>query len=94
MRTRVIEALACGARTVSTSFGVRGLTEELGRAAPWRIGDKADSMAAEISDLLDGADPHLADRAIGYAARQYSWDGVAGQIAGIYRQLTSPNVSL
>lgn len=89
MRTRVIEALACGARAVSTSFGVRGLAQDEGGDLPWLTADTADAMATAMAELLGGARPDLGEHAAAYAVGNYSWDGVAAQIVEIYEGLLS-----
>lgn len=87
MRTRVIEALACGSRIVASSFAVRGIALPEEGEAPWLVGDDEFAMAQGIERVLDGSEPSLSMRAAQHAAGQYSWAAVAGQLITVYRSL-------
>lgn len=89
MRTRVIEALACGTRTVATSFAMRGVAVPENGSRPWIEGEDAASLANAIMQLLGGERPELGEQAARHAADNYSWDAVTGQIVSIYEDILS-----
>ena len=87
MRTRVIEALACGTRTVATSFAMRGVAVPEKGSRPWIEAEDAATLAAGILRLLDGERPDLGEQAARHAADNYSWDAVTDEIISIYEDI-------
>lgn len=84
MRTRVIEALACGAVTVATDLAIRGLAPGDSGADPWMVEETAPGIAARICEVLAGGHGELAAQAAEYARSRYSWDAVGDQLLGYY----------
>lgn len=89
MRTRVIEALACGTRIVATSFAMRGVAVPEHGTRPWIEGEDAESLAEGILQLLDGEQPELGRQAAAHASDNYSWDAVTGEIVSVYEGILS-----
>ena len=87
MRTRVVEALACGADMVATSFAVRGLHDAESPDAPFYLADDEQTFAERIMAILDGRLPRRGESAVKYAAERYSWAAVADQICAIYDEI-------
>ena len=87
MRTRVIEALACGARVVATPFAVRGLSKQDGADTPWRTGEDAKALADAILEVYESSGDKERRDAADYAAAHFSWDAVADMVAALYRRV-------
>ncbi|MEW6037067.1 MAG: glycosyltransferase family 4 protein [Pseudomonadota bacterium] len=88
MRTRVIEALACGVPTVATPMALRGLADPRdGAGAPWLAAETAEGFAAEIHAILLGRHTDISSRARAYAQHNYSWDAVARSILNVYQEI-------
>jgi glycosyltransferase involved in cell wall biosynthesis len=88
MRTRVVEALACGAPMVATPMALRGLADPPdGDYAPWLVAESATSFAQGIDEILSGHHKDLPARASDYAQQHYSWDAVARSILDVYREI-------
>lgn len=85
MRTRVIEALACGTTMVATPMSVRGL-EKPGSAAPWIIADTAEEFASSIDCVLANRAPQLGKKASDFAISSFSWGTVARRLLDLYRE--------
>ncbi len=84
---KVLEAMAMGKVTVSTSAGINGLDLTDGHDVV--IADTAEAMAAAITELLDHPERR---HAIETAARQtverdFGWDPIARRQAELYREL-------
>jgi glycosyltransferase involved in cell wall biosynthesis len=92
MRTRVVEALACGAPTVATLTALRGLAEPINSVGkPWVVAESAEEFAKEVDSILSGRNPDLSWRASSYAQQNYSWDVVARSLLEIYARLGVPS---
>jgi polysaccharide biosynthesis protein PslH len=87
-RLKVVEALAMGKATVSTTLGCEGVAvhdrEHL------LIGDEPPDFAARIFEVFEN--PELAE-ALGHAGRdlvgsRYSWDIAGSRLEALYRQIT------
>lgn len=89
MRTRVIEALACGTTMVATPISVRGL-DELDARAPWILADTADDFAAGIEKVLDNGAPQLAKEASDFAFSSFAWDTIAKRLIDLYHEKCMP----
>lgn len=87
MRTRVVEALACGSTMVANGLAVRGLLEP-GQGAPWTVAETAPEFAAAIDAVIAGADPTEGERAAAYATASYSWDSVVQQLIAHYSRIS------
>lgn len=88
MRTRVIEALACGVPTVATPMALRGLARPRdGHAVPWIVAETAESFATGIDAILSGSHADLSSRATAYVQQNHSWDAVARAILQTYRDI-------
>ena len=88
-RLKVIEALAMGKATVSTTLGCEGLTVRGGEHL--MIADDAASFADRVLELLDDRDRRAA---IGRAARalverDYSWELVGQRLEALYARLAA-----
>src|SRR5215468_4588826 len=86
-RLKIVEAMAMGKATVSTTLGVEGIEAVPGRDL--LVEDEPVAFAEAVSRLL--AEPGLAAR-IGQSARQlaverYAWSGTARALEGFYRQI-------
>jgi glycosyltransferase involved in cell wall biosynthesis len=88
MRTRVVEALACGTTMVATPMAVRGL-KVCQSDTPWVGAESAVDFARGILSSLNGAYPHLSSQAAAYARESYSWESVATQLVAVYLEILS-----
>jgi len=89
-RLKVVEALAMGKATVSTSLGCEGVAVRDGEHL--LIGDGADSFARRVLELFD--DPAMAAR-LGRAGRSlteraYSWSLAGERLEDLYQRLAAP----
>lgn len=90
-RLKIVEGMAMGKATVSTTLGAEGI-----EAVPERdilIENEPAAFASAVNRLL--ADPDLAAR-IGQSARrlaveQYSWSGAAQALEDFYRRILDPS---
>lgn len=83
MRTRVVEALACGTTMVANELAVRGLaTPE--PVAPWTLAASAEDFAQAIDTVLSGERPSTGEAAARYALSSYSWDSVVQKLLSYY----------
>lgn len=87
MRTRVVEALACGTAMVAHPMAVRGLGEPEDGPA-WILAHSAAEFANATLKQLSSADASLGKRAADYAQANYSWPGVASRLTGYYTKVT------
>jgi len=86
-RLKIVEAMAMGKATVSTTLGAEGIEAVPGRDL--LVEDEPVAFAEAVSRLL--AEPGLAAR-IGQSARQlaverYAWSGAARALEGFYRRI-------
>ena len=88
MRTRVVEALACGCSMVATPDAVVGLKKIEGDD-PWVLADSTSSFTENIIDLLGNEKKRLelGCRAAIYATSYYSWNNVTDTLHDIYNDL-------
>lgn len=91
MRTRVVEALACGAPVIASPMALRGLVEapEAG-ALPWIVAQTSEEFTTGIDAILNGLHPEIAERASAYASQKYSWNATARSILRCYRDIGVP----
>lgn len=91
MRTRIIEALACGCPVVSTSAGVEGLKTDKVADLPWYIAETPETFASHIVTLLQtpAKCTMLSTHAANYAQNYYSWNSVAKRLVSLYETLIS-----
>lgn len=89
MRTRVVEALACGAPMVATPMSVRGLAQADSAGPPWQTAETADEFAEAIRGLLSANLAGLRERAAAYARDNYSWDSVVAGLVRLYDRVNS-----
>jgi len=88
MRTRVVEALACGAPMVASPMALRGLTNPRnGGSTPWIVAVTPENYASAINAILSGDKPDFSNCASAYAQQNYSWSAVARSIVEIYCKL-------
>lgn len=90
MRTRVVEAAACGCAIVSSPEGIHGLTVD-GDHMPWRIASDSQSFASEIVRLLtnDKERIELGRTARSAVENRYSWSRIAERLLAYYERLAS-----
>lgn len=88
MRTRVVEALACGCSMVATPDAIVGL-KEVGGEAPWVLAESISEFSENIIDLLGNEKKRLdlGARAAMYATTNYSWNNIAGILHDKYNDL-------
>ncbi|MDH5388280.1 MAG: glycosyltransferase family 4 protein [Gammaproteobacteria bacterium] len=88
MRTRVVEALACGCSVVATPDAVVGL-KKIESEAPWLLADSTSKFAENIISLLGNEKKRveLGCRAAIYATSNYSWNNVTGMLHAVYNDL-------
>ncbi len=87
MRTRTIEALACGCVMVTFPEGVVGV-DSSGISGAWQEVDSDQMFSSEIIHLLN--DENLALDMKGkalLAAKKYTWSNIAKRLIGGYREL-------
>lgn len=88
MRTRVVEALACGCSMVATTGAVQGLASP-GSCPPWVEADAASKFAHEVLQLLNtDCRGSLGRRAFEYVEKKYSWSVVTDQLVEIYNTIS------
>lgn len=85
MRMKLLQALARGRAVVTTPLGAEGLSQD----APLRLAGSAAELADATVSLLGDRDARraLARRAREYVLAYHGWDGFAGRLAAIYREL-------
>jgi len=91
MRTRVIEALACGCVVVSTPEGVVGLECQPKDPKPWIANSTGEGIAMNIRRLLgygcsDGDQPIQKNNVLNFV-KDYSWEGIALLLTKIYGRM-------
>jgi len=88
MRTRVVEALACGCSMVATPDAVVGLKMIEGED-PWILADSTSRFTENIIYLLsnDKKRLELGSRAAKYATSNYSWNNIASVLHATYNDL-------
>lgn len=88
MRMKVLQALAFGKPVVTTSLGAEGLLIASHGPPPLVIADDADTIAAQITRLLDDADLRhvLGARARTFAARHHSPEAYAARLEDVYAE--------
>lgn len=87
MRTRVVEALACGTPMVATPMAMRGLLKPED-GLPWLTAESPEEFAVEIIKLLEGEYSDLGKQAGEYAKTAFSWNSVAKQLVKLYEDCT------
>lgn len=92
-RLKILEALAAGCPTVSTSAGAEGLDLEDGKEI--LIADTADEFARAVIDLLQHPDKRAKLSAAGQlsAAAKYDWGVIAQQLEKAYARATQLTAS-
>jgi polysaccharide biosynthesis protein PslH len=87
IKVKVLEALHRGKALVSTSVGVQGLGEDVGRSV--EVADDPARFADACSRLLLDAPARrsLERRALAFAGTLPTWDKAAAQLLGCYREL-------
>lgn len=86
MRTRVVEALACGCVIVATPMAIQGL-ETGKRASAWMTCDTPADFARHIINALDGEYTEIGADAALYARAIYSWRTVAAKLVKYYSRV-------
>jgi glycosyltransferase involved in cell wall biosynthesis len=88
MRTRIVEALACGCAMVVTPEAVVGLSETKEQDV-WLLANEADEFAIRIIHLLDDEDARkkLKHSASKFAMANYSWTKVSEHLVSLYRSV-------
>jgi glycosyltransferase involved in cell wall biosynthesis len=86
MRTRVVEALACGTSMVVTSMAVRGLTKT-SQDGPWVVADDAVSFSKAIVNTLNETGSVFGERAEMYANDRFSWSSISTQLSAYYKEI-------
>ena len=88
MRTRVIEALACGCAMVASPEGVVGLKEPIDGEA-WLLAKDACNFADHVIKLLANEDmrQNLGQQAALFAVAHYSWSRVTDDLINKYEFL-------
>ncbi|MGH2876253.1 MAG: glycosyltransferase, partial [Solirubrobacteraceae bacterium] len=89
-RLKVVEALAMGKATVSTSLGCEGI--EITDGKHLLVADNAEMFAARVTELFD--DP-VRRHALGTAGRRlaeeaYTWDVAGERLERLYTRVTDP----
>ncbi|MBL3563682.1 glycosyltransferase [Rhodovulum sulfidophilum] len=87
MRTRVVEALACGTSMVATSMAVRGLGNPADGVA-WVQADTAPEFAQAVLRTLASTDATMGGRAAVFAYGNYSWSSIASRLVDYYSKVT------
>lgn len=85
MRTRTIEALACGCAMVSSAEGVVGVKQH---DTAWAIAESDLDFATQIMQIIQNKDiaDNISKNAVTTAA-QYSWSTVASQLNHFYESV-------
>lgn len=87
MRTRILEALACGCPMVAKPAVMQGLST-LDGDHPWIEADSADEFAQEILQLLESRNcEDIGIRAAEFVNSLFSWSGMANQIIESYNKI-------
>ncbi|MBN1522729.1 MAG: glycosyltransferase family 4 protein [Candidatus Aureabacteria bacterium] len=89
MKTRVIEALACGCPLVTTHEGVEGLKADDESLPPWIIGEAPSALAEKTLILLKDKESQqeLSIKAAEFALKQNSWKAVSEKIVKLYEEI-------
>lgn len=88
MRTRVVEALACGTTMVATPMAVRGLGDPEDGAA-WVLADSAIEFADAVVSQIERSDDSLGERAATFAHERFAWTSVATRLVDYYNKVLS-----
>lgn len=89
MRTRLVEALACGCAIVASENATTGLKENSTDEKPWLLGESANDYSRAISDLLSNSELRTSfkERSHAYAHGNYAWSAVADDLVTNYQSL-------
>lgn len=88
MRTRAIEALACGCAMVTTPEGVVGIEKShSSNEYPWLVGHDDTDFASKIIDLHNGHYVTNLKRNAIKTASNYSWHNIAEKLNDYYESL-------
>lgn len=90
MRVKILNALAMGLPTVSTTVGAEGIEVRDGEHI--LLADTEDEFAAATLRLLSDPDlaAHLAQNGRKLMEERYGWDAIGERLRGYYRELLSP----
>ena len=88
MRTRVVEALACGACMITNSLGIQGL--QTPKTSAWMIAETPTEYSEAIRKMLTNPDliSQVSRAASEYAMLNYSWQTVADQLVVYFKEIS------
>lgn len=85
-RLKILEAMSCGIPVVSTTLGCMGIKVTHGKNI--QIADQPETFAQEVTALMQ--DPkkrtRIADAGMQLVRDHYTWNAIALQLDGVYRQ--------
>lgn len=88
MRTRVVEALACGAKVVATPMAIRGLKIKDGDEV-WKISDHSPHAFSEaVLSAIQDDESALGRNAANYVDEHFSWEKIAVLLLNFYKKLS------
>lgn len=90
MRTRMVEALACGCSVLATSMAMQGIwVNGMGELKPWLEAETPQKFASAYLDIMSKPDKRseLSLSASHLVEKWYSWDTVTNQLVQYYEEI-------